>query len=77
MSTTAERMGVGASPGIAIAPAYVLRHERLVIPEYRIEADQVEAEVERLERSFRETRARLSSIREGLKDTAEHNISRG
>ncbi len=64
-----QRSGVGGSPGIAIAPAYVLRRERLVIPEYRIEAQQVEAEVERLERAFRDTRSRLAKIREGLKDT--------
>ena len=64
-----QRSGVGVSPGIAIAPAYVLRRERLVIPEYRIEPQQVEAEVERLERGFRDTRSRLSTIREGLKDT--------
>ncbi len=63
MSAASEHQGVGASPGIAIAPAYVLRRERLVIPEYRIGAEQVEAEVARLEQAFRDTRARLASIR--------------
>ncbi len=69
MRVASEHQGVGASPGIAIAPAYVLRRERLVIPEYRIGAEQVEAEVARLDQAFRDTRARLASIREGLKDT--------
>jgi phosphotransferase system enzyme I (PtsI) len=63
-----ERTGLAASPGIAIGPAYVLRRERLVIPEHKIDESQVETEVARLERAFRETRARLESIREGIKD---------
>lgn len=63
-----QRRGLPASPGIAIAPAYVLRRERLVIPEYRIEGADSDAEVARLERAFAETRARLGTIREGMKD---------
>ena len=69
MSEFVERRGVAASPGIAIGPAYVLRRERLVIPEYRIEAQQVEGEVARLEQAFRDTSERLAEIREGMKDT--------
>ena len=69
MNSGASRRGVAASPGIAIAPAYVLRRERLVIPEYRLEPDQVESEVGRFELALRETRARLSGIREGMKET--------
>jgi len=64
-----ERRGVPASPGIAIGPAYVLRRERLVIPEYRIVKEQVGSEVKRLERAFRDTHERLEAIREGMKDT--------
>jgi phosphotransferase system enzyme I (PtsI) len=63
------RTGTAASPGIAIGPAFVLRRERLVIPEYRIESEQVEPEVERLEQAFRDTRARLEQIREGMAET--------
>jgi phosphotransferase system enzyme I (PtsI) len=62
-----ERRGVAASPGIAIGVAFVLRRERLVIPEYRIEPEQVEAEVARLELAFDETRTQLDLIREGMK----------
>jgi len=69
LARIAERRGIPASPGIAIGPAFVLRRERLVIPEYRISADQVNAEVKRLERAFRDTRERLEAIREGMKDT--------
>jgi len=63
------RRGVAASPGISIATAYVLRRERLVIPEYRIEPAQIEDEVGRLEGAFEEVRARLEEIREGMEGT--------
>ncbi len=63
MSQGAERRGVPASPGIAIGPAFVLRREGLVIPEYRIEASAVDAEVARLQSAFVGTRARLREIR--------------
>ncbi len=63
------RHGVAASPGISIGPAFVLRRERLVIPEYRIEPAQVDEEIERLRRAFAEVRARLEEIRGGLSET--------
>jgi phosphotransferase system enzyme I (PtsI) len=64
-----ERRGAPASPGIAIAPAYVLRRERLMIPEYRIEESQVDAEVERLERAFVKARGDIEKIRADFEDT--------
>jgi len=63
------RSGVAASRGIVIGPAYVLRRERLVIPEYHVETHQVPGEIQRLETAFSETRARLHEIREGMKET--------
>ncbi len=64
-----ERDGIAASPGIAIGPAYVLRRERLVIPEYRIRSNQIDAEVCRLDAAFEETRQELENIREGMEGT--------
>lgn len=69
MSQQAEYRGVPASPGIVLAPAYVLRRERLVIPEYAIDREVAPAEIERLARAFGETRARLEGIREGMQET--------
>ena len=69
MSQQAEYRGVPASPGIVLAPAYVLRRERLVIPEYAIDREVAPAEIERLARAFDETRARLEGIREGMQET--------
>ena len=68
-SDSHERRGVPASRGIVIGPAYVLRRERLVIPEYHIEPHQVPSEIERLEAAFREAHAKLDEIREGMKET--------
>jgi phosphotransferase system enzyme I (PtsI) len=67
--TTAQYRGVPASPGIAIGPAYVLRRERLVIPEYHIEEDQIEGELSRLNEALELTRRRLATVREGMKET--------
>ncbi|MFQ5696844.1 MAG: phosphoenolpyruvate--protein phosphotransferase [Myxococcota bacterium] len=67
--TAPERRGSGASPGIAIGPAYVLRRERLVIPEYRIEPERVEAEIQRLEAAFAEARRDLDGIRRQMQST--------
>ncbi len=63
------RSGLPASPGIAIGPAYVLRRERMVIPERRIEADEVDGEAERLEAAFATTRGQLDEIRAGIEGT--------
>ncbi len=64
-----ERSGIPVSPGIAIGPAYVLRRERIVIPERRIRPDQVEHEIDRLRVAFAETRAKLEEIRRGMQGT--------
>ncbi len=64
-----DRRGIPASPGIAIGPAYILRRERLIIPEHHVRPDHVELEVERLQEAFRETRARLEEIRDGMQST--------
>ncbi len=64
-----EWRGLPASPGIAIGPAYVLRRERLVIPEHRIEPEEVDGEIERLQRALQTTRETLDQIREGLSAT--------
>ncbi len=67
--SVSESNGIPASPGIAIGPAYVLRRERLIIPEHHVRPDQVESEVERLRAGFAETRGRLEEIREGMQST--------
>jgi phosphotransferase system enzyme I (PtsI) len=65
----AERQGIPVSPGIAIGPAYVLRRERIVIPEHRIRDEQIDGEVERLRMAFVATRHRLEEIRGSMHGT--------
>jgi phosphotransferase system enzyme I (PtsI) len=64
-----ERRGVGASAGIAVGPAYVVRRERLIIPEFRVSDAHVDGEVERLERAFQQTRQTLAQVRAGMSAT--------
>ena len=64
-----ERRGIPVSPGIAIGPAYVLRRERIVIPEHRIRAEQADFEVERLRHAFVATRHTLEEIRRSMHGT--------
>jgi phosphotransferase system enzyme I (PtsI) len=58
--------GVAAAPGIGIGVAVVLRREEPVIPEYTVEADAVDAEVERLEAAVAAARGQLERIRSPL-----------
>jgi phosphotransferase system enzyme I (PtsI) len=69
MAPDANRAGVAASPGIAIGPAYVVRRERLIIPEYRITDAHISSEIERLDDAFLETRKGLAEIRSGMEAT--------
>jgi phosphotransferase system enzyme I (PtsI) len=64
-----ERRGIPVSPGIAIGPAYVLRRERIVIPEHRIRDEQADGEVERLRIAFAATRSKLEEIRHSMHST--------
>ena len=68
-SRASEHRGLPVSPGIAIGPAYVLRRERIVIPEHRIGDEQADGEVERLRMAFAQTRAKLDDIKRGMQGT--------
>jgi phosphotransferase system enzyme I (PtsI) len=58
--------GKGVSSGIAIGRAYVLKRERLKIPEYVIPAAFVEDEVQRFLEAVETTRQELSDIRDHI-----------
>lgn len=55
--------GIGASPGIAIGRVFLLDRGQLRMPRYHIEAEQVEAEVRRLEDATRLSIEQLEEIR--------------
>lgn len=56
--------GIGASPGIAIGKAYLLKHDRVPIPHYTLSDDQaVEAECQRFEAAVNKTQLQLEEIK--------------
>jgi phosphotransferase system enzyme I (PtsI) len=60
--------GIGASPGIAIGSAYVVRREMLILPEYRVAEGSTAAEVERLREAIAHASQQLEAIRTSVAD---------
>ncbi len=56
--------GVGASPGVAVGRAFVVQREMLILPEYRLATEAVEAEIGRLRAGVSRAGASLEAIRE-------------
>jgi phosphoenolpyruvate-protein phosphotransferase (PTS system enzyme I) len=57
-------LGIGASPGIAIGKAYLLKHDRVPIPHYTLSDEQsVEAECRRFEAAVSQTQLQLEEIK--------------
>ncbi|HEU5041951.1 MAG TPA: phosphoenolpyruvate--protein phosphotransferase [Gemmatimonadales bacterium] len=61
---TRSLRGIGVSPGVACAPALVLRWEFPAVPDRTVRADQVEAEVRRLREAVEETVSQLRELGE-------------
>ncbi len=56
--------GIGASPGIAIGKAYLLKHDRVPIPHYTLSDEHaVEAECRRFEAAVSQTQLQLEEIK--------------
>ncbi len=68
--------GIGGSPGVAVAPALVIRSRVLNVPERRISATETEAEWLRFEAASSKTRAQLNQLRSKL-DTETRNGEAG
>ncbi|HAA02923.1 MAG TPA: phosphoenolpyruvate--protein phosphotransferase [Syntrophobacteraceae bacterium] len=66
--------GVGASPGIAIGKAYVLKHDRVPIPHYTLGDEQaIEAECQRFEAAVAQAELQLEEIKSRIHpDFKEH-----
>jgi phosphotransferase system enzyme I (PtsI) len=58
--------GIGASPGVACAPAFVAGGALLDVPERAIEASAVPAEIARLQEALEASRAQVRSLRTEL-----------
>jgi len=60
--------GFGASPGIIIGKAYLVERSKVRLPEKRIEAEQVEAEIGRFLKAIQESRDQIEAIKEKILD---------
>lgn len=56
--------GIGVSKGIAIGKVYIIDHDSVEIPEYRISAEGIEEEVARFQNALATAREQLQRIRE-------------
>jgi phosphotransferase system enzyme I (PtsI) len=65
-------MGVAASPGIAIGPAYLFTKDRLKVDPRRLKDNEVEAEVERFLSALEETKQGIERTRQkAMKQTGD------
>ena len=67
--------GMGGSRGIAIGHVHIIRRDRLDIPEYHIDEDQIETEVARLNTAVAEAKQQLRAIREHIPANTASDIS--
>ena len=56
--------GIGVSPGVAVAPALIIRWDFPEVPDRGVRPDQVEAEVRRLREAVDHTVAQLQELGE-------------
>ncbi|MHB1846216.1 MAG: phosphoenolpyruvate--protein phosphotransferase [Deltaproteobacteria bacterium] len=67
--------GIGASPGVAIATAFVFERGRVRTPRYHLPPDQVEGELHRLREALARSDAQLAKIQGGVDGAAEGLVS--
>ena len=67
--------GIGVSSGYAIGPAFRIDRRRIEVPRYHIDADQVDAEVVRLQTALDASEAQIQDIRDKLSEAGdEHGL---
>ncbi|MCC7412457.1 MAG: phosphoenolpyruvate--protein phosphotransferase [Gammaproteobacteria bacterium] len=67
--------GVGVSRGIAIGHVHVIERDQLEIPEYRVDDDAVEREVERFQRAVALARQQLRAVRAHIPPATSQDIA--
>ena len=55
--------GIAASPGVAHGRAFVYQRDELEIPSYKLEAEEIDKELERYEQAIVETRGEITEVR--------------
>ena len=72
---TLSLQGMGVSRGIAIGHAHIIERDRLDIPEYHIEPDQVDAETGRMLEAVALAKQQLRAIREHIPAATSPDIT--
>ena len=72
---TLSLQGMGVSRGIAIGHAHIIERDRLDIPEYHIEPDQVDAETGRMLEAIALAKQQLRAIREHIPAATSPDIT--
>ena len=72
---TAALHGLGVSRGAAIGRVHIIEQDRADIPEYRIAADQVEAEARRLTAAIAQAKQQLRAIRKQIPSALSVDIA--
>ena len=67
-------IGIAASPGVAIGKVHPIDRRRARVPRYHIGADEVPAELERLDHAIRDSVEQLQAIRESLGEGEQGKI---
>ena len=67
--------GMGVSRGIAIGRVHIIERDRLDIPEYHIDQDQVETETRRLLEAVSQAKQQLRAIRDHIPATTSPGIA--
>src|SRR5664279_4064511 len=62
--------GIGVSPGIAVAPVFLLAADDRLVPERRLTEGEAPAEIMRLENAMIETRRQLTEIHRHVEEQA-------
>jgi len=67
--------GMGVSRGIAIGRAHIIERDRLDIPEYHVDKDQIASETQRLISAVDQAKQQLRAIRDHIPAAAAPDIA--
>ena len=62
--------GIGVSPGVAIGKAWIWDNAFLKYPEYSIDREAVDSEIDRFNEALKKTEAKIKDLQENFKTEA-------
>ena len=67
--------GVGVSQGVAIGHVHIIERNRLEVTEYRLEASEIDAEIQRLQNAISQAKHHLREIRDHIPTSTRTDIA--